>query len=272
MSHLKSRRPVPLRGARDLGRLAVLVAAAAATSAVWAQYAPDDQSSAGAKFTLGSVAASAPRYEGADHYRLRALPFVNYRDGRFFAGALTGIGFAFTPTADLQIGPVLSYRFGRDENDDDRFRGLGDIDAGVDAGVFVRWNLRPWFVHATLKQGIGGNVTGTQFNVGAGYVLGLSPRDRVVFDTAVDWADEDVMQGIFGVTDAQSLRSGLPTYRADAGVRRLGVGALWTHAFTAQWFSSVGVAAYRLGHQAADSPITVDRNGAAVTVGAGYRF
>lgn len=61
----------------------------------------------GSEFSIGLGVACLPRYEGADERRLRALPLVNYRNGRFFAGALNGIGYHFSPVRDLEFGPVV---------------------------------------------------------------------------------------------------------------------------------------------------------------------
>jgi outer membrane protein len=256
----------------SIGLMAIAMAGLVTSDLARAQSGLDDPPSTDAHFTIGIGAAHVPRYEGADQYKTRALPLINYRNGRFFAGALGGIGYDFSPVADLQFGPILSYRFGRNEDDADRLRGLGDIDGGVDVGAFVRWNLRPFFLHATVKHGVGGDVTGTQLKLGAGYGFAFGPADRMVLDASVDWADKEVMQAYFGVTGVQPSRSGLSRYDAESGVRRYGVGALWTHTFTSQWFSTVGVTAYRLGSPAADSPITLERNASAVSVGVGYRF
>ena len=239
---------------------------------VVAQTAPTENASPGGHLTLGLAAAYLPRYEGSDDYRVRALPLIDYRNGRFFAGVLTGIGYDFSPVSNVAFGPLLSYRMGRDQDDADRLHGLGDVDGGADLGAFVRWNLRPFFVRATVKQGISGDATGTQIRLGAGYATTLEPADRLVLDASVDWADSEVMQTYFGITAAQSVSSGLAGYTADAGIRRYGLGATWTHTFTPQWFSTVGVGVYRLGSEAANSPITLDRNAGTVSAGFGYRF
>jgi len=258
---------------RSLIAMALAAAGMAVAVSAMAQSADSDGSPAtGARFTLGAVAAYAPRYEGSDEYKARGLPLINYRNGRFFAGVLSGIGYNFSPSPDLSFGPLLSYRPGRDQDESDRLRGLGDVDGGADLGGFVRWNLQPFFLHATVKQSIGGSVRGATAKFGAGYAISLSPSDRLIFDASIDWADEEVMQAYFGVKPIQSARSGLGVYKADAGVRRYGIGAVWTHSFTPQWFSTVGVAAWRLGDEAAASPITRDRNAGMLSAGIGYRF
>ena len=240
--------------------------------AVSAQTLDSSATDSGARATVGLGAAYVPRYEGADGYKIRALPLINYRNGRFFAGTLGGVGYNFSLLPDLEFAPVLSYRPGRDESDSVHLRGLGDIAAAADLGAFVRWNLRPFFLHANVKQGISGGVKGLQGRFGAGFALALTPSDRLVVDAAADWADTKMMQAWFGLTPTQALRSGLPSYQADAGIRRYGVGVNWTHAFNPQWFSTAGFGAHRLGDQAASSPITVDRSQGVVSVGIGYRF
>lgn len=257
----------------SLMAMAVAAAGMAAGASAIAQSVDSDGSAAtGARLAVGAAAAYAPRYEGSDEYKARGLPLIDYRNGRFFAGTLGGIGYDFSPSPAWSYGPLLSYRFGRDQDDADRLRGLGDVDGGADLGGFVRWNLRPFFLHATIRQGIGGDVKGTTARFGAGYATSLSPSDRLIFDASVDWADEDVMQAYFGVTPVQSARSGLGVYKADAGIRRYGIGVIWTHSFTPQWFSTVGGAAWRLGDEGAASPITVDRNAGMFSAGIGYRF
>ena len=243
--------------------LFVATAATAQTSP-----APEERSN----FTLGVGVVHAPEYEGSDRNKARGLPLINYRSGRLFVGTLGGIGYNVSNLPNLAFGPVLSYRFGRDESDSVRLQGLGDIDGGADLGGFVRWNLQPFSLHATLKHGLGGDASGTQLRLGAGYAMTLTKSDRLVFDTSMEWADTDVMQGHYGVTAQQSARSGLPQYSASSGLRRYGVGALWTHAFTPQWSSSVGLGVYRLAGDAVNSPITVKRNVGLVSLGLAYSF
>ncbi len=226
----------------------------------------------GSQFTIGLGAAYLPRYEGSDEYKARALPLINYRNGRFFAGPLSGIGYNFSPIRGLEFGPVVSYRPGRDEDEPSRLRGLGDVDGGADAGIFARWNLRPFFVHGAVKYGIGGDANGTSVRLGGGWATALTRSDRLLLDVSVDWADSKIMQAYFGVTGAQSARSGLAAYSAGSGIRRYGLRAAWTHTFTPNWFSTVGATFYRLGDEAAGSPIVQRRNVTGVSAVLGYRF
>lgn len=266
--------PSSLQGSRRTGlrpAIAVALTAAGFSAGARAQSDAGDEANT-AHLTVGAGIAYTPRYEGSDEYKGRALPMASYRNGRFFAGTMGGIGYNVSPIKDLEFGPLLSYRFGRDESDADRLRGLGDVDGGAEVGAYARWNLRPFFLHATVKQGVSGDVTGQSFKLGAGYATSMGAADRLVFDASLDWSDREIMRAYYGVSAAQSVRSGLPAYGADAGIRRYSIGAMWTHTFSPQWFSTLGVSAYRLGDEAASSPITVDRTSGAVSAGVGYRF
>jgi len=222
--------------------------------------------------TVGAAVARVPTYEGADRFDTRALPVIAYQSGRFFAGTLSGVGYNLSNLANLEFGPVLTYRFGRDESDDARLRGLGNIDAGADVGAFVRWNAQPLSLSATLEQGVGGDVTGTTVRLNAAYALRVNRSNALRFDASVDWADTEVMQGFFGISAPQAARSGLPVYGASSGIRRYGVAAVWAYSITPQWGSTVRLGVYRLGSESANSPLTVRRSMGLVSAGVSYRF
>jgi outer membrane scaffolding protein for murein synthesis (MipA/OmpV family) len=229
----------------------------------------DDKKS---QFTVGSGLAYVPEYEGSEDYKVSALPVINYRNGRFFAGALGGIGYDLSNKEDLSFGPVLSYQFGRDESDNDQLEGLGDIDPSVTLGAFGRWNLQPFSLNSTVKHSLGGDANGAQIKLGAGYALPLSAKDIVNFEASIDWADQEVMEAYFGVSPEQSSRSGLGEYEVSSGIRRYGIGASWTHIYTPKMFSTLNAGVYQLGSEAADSPITTSRTGGLVGASVGYTF
>lgn len=248
----------------------------AAASSAQAQTATEPGANAGTfspySLAVGAAVARVPTYEGSDRFDTRAVPLIAYRSGRFFAGTLSGVGYNLSNLANLEFGPALTYRFGRDESDDARLRGLGNIDAGADVGAFVRWNAKPLSLSATLDQGVGGNVTGTTVRLNAGYALSINRSNSLRLDATLDWADTEVMQGFFGISAPQAARSGLAAYSAAAGIRRYGVSAVWAYSITPQWISTLRLGVYRLGSKAADSPLTVRRSMGLVSAGLSYRF
>lgn len=223
------------------------------------------------QWTLGIGAAYVPRYEGSKEHRLTALPIIAYRNGRFAAG-IAGLSYNLAPTGAFEFGPMLSYAKGRDESDAYRLRGLGDIKGGAEAGVFARWHISSWTLHANVRRGLGNGPKGSQLQLGVGHSTRLGSADRLQLGASLDWADSKYTQAYFGVTPTQSAASGLSTYPAAAGIKSYGVNAAWMHSFTPAWFSTVGVHAKRLAGDAANSPITEQRNVIGASAGIGYRF
>jgi MipA family protein len=233
----------------------------------------DDRQGAPAvpRWTLGIGAAYVPRYEGSKEHHLTGLPVIAYRNGRFAAGD-GGLSYNLSPASTFEFGPALSFARGRDESDADRLRGLGDIKGGAEAGVFARWRVSSWTAHANLKRGLGSGPEGTQLQFGIGHITRLGGADRLQLGASLDWADDKYTQAYFGVTPAQSAASGLSAYSAAAGIKSYGVNAVWTHTFTPAWFSTVGVHAKRLAGDAANSPVTEQRNVIRASAAIGYRF
>ena len=222
--------------------------------------------------SLGLAAAYVPRYEGADEYRWRALPLIDIQRGRYFLGTLRGLGVDLSSSPNFAFGPRLGYRFGRDEGDSSRLRGLGDIDAGLEAGVFFRLRLDSWFIRGDVAQGIGDAADGLEVQLGGGRRMKFGPADDVVVEATLSFADSDYNNTFYGVTAAQAAASGLSRYEAGAGLRHYGLGANWTHRFAGGWFSSLGVRVRQLGGDVADSPIVDNETQVSMFAGLGYRF
>ena len=222
--------------------------------------------------SLGLGVAYTPEYEGASDHRWRGLPILNVRRGRFFIGTTQGLGVDLSQSANVEFGPRVTYRGGRDEDDADRLRGLGDIDGGLELGAFVRVKLGDWFVRGDLRTGVGDTPDGLVADFGGGRSLRFGKSDSLILDASVGWADGEYNDTYFGVTRAQSIASGLPQYEAGAGIKRYGVGATWTHSFDGGWYSNLGVRVNRLTGDAADSPIVERESQVSGFAGIGYRF
>src|SRR5688572_16375192 len=109
---------------------------------------------------LGAGAQFQPDYEGSDDYEVSPVPLVmiNYRDLVFLRGPMLGANlFTWQGPRDsdkLQIGPLVRYQFGRDEDDNDDLRGMGDIDAAVEVGGFINYGIGPWSAGLTVFQDV----------------------------------------------------------------------------------------------------------------------
>ena len=72
------------------------------------------------------------------------------------------------------------------------------------------------------------------------------------------YATDDYMDEFFDVTPADSARSGLDTFDADAGFKDVALDASLTYRFAAHWSATGSLRYTRLLGDAADSPVTDD--------------
>lgn len=263
--------------------LAALVAAAtlgfafpaAAQDARPAAADPDWQVSVG----LGT--AFKPDYEGSDDYELDVMPdlSVSYRDLVYFrrlelgANALTLKGPR--PGDKLQLGPLVRFRPGRDQDDNDALRGLGDVDYSIEAGAFLRYGIGPWSAGLTLAQDVADGHDGALAEASVGYGMPIAAGLKASLRASTTWASDDYMQSYFGISAAQAARSGRAAYEAEAGIKNVGL----TLGLEYELMKDVGLGA-RIGYtrllgDAADSPL-VEGDGSADQVSMGvslsYRF
>lgn len=251
--------------------LAVGLSALSLSTAV-AQTAPPS----GWSISVGAAVVATPRYEGSDRMRVLPLPAVDvrYRD-LFFASVRDGIGLNLLSRdivpgsfEGLAAGPILRWRFGRDQDADGSLRGLGDIDPAGEAGVFASATFgRIFRVRGEVRQGFGGH-EGVVIDGAADVLFRLSDTVFGSVGPTLSWSNASYNQTYFGVTPLQALRSGYQTYTPGSGLRSVGIsGALvWqaTDSVSVSGFASYG----RLQDVAADSPF-IRRGGSAdqVTLG-----
>lgn len=223
---------------------------------------------------LGALGAGGPDFEGADDYELRLIPYlrINWRDRLILRGR--SLEMNLYRTQGLKFGPTLRIRGGRDEDDNAALRGLGDIDGIIEAGGFLRVKQGPWRLRVTALQDVSGEYSGARVNFNAGLQVPFdAPLMLVRFDAT--WVSGNFMDSYFGVTAAQSLRSGLPRYDTDAGFRDVGL-SIASRLPVGEHWSLIGVVGYqRLLGEARDSPLVDlrgDPNQFFATLGAAYQF
>lgn len=175
----------------------------------------------------------APLYSGDDRYGVSLVPDVRVRYGeRFFASVPEGIGYTLVLDGGLKAGPLVKFRFGRDESDGgSTFRvsgktrdlvGLGDIDPALEWGGFAKYATGDFAGRVELRRGTGGH-TGWVMDLSADY------RQRVggvfyALGSRLTLASRDFVQTYYGVNAGQSAASGLPVFGADGGLVSAGVG------------------------------------------------
>jgi outer membrane protein len=247
--------------------LSVLVAAAATSAFAQAPIVapPAPAPARDWSLTIGGSLGYVPKYEGSSDYEFRALPYVdaNYKDVVFVRGLAAGVNLLNIkgPRAGdgLRMGPIVRYGFGREESDHEALRGLGDIDDAIEAGAFASYTAGPFLLDLQLVKDVGDGHDGVLADAGIAWRAAISPRMRSTFRASATWANDTYMQNVFGISPAQSARSGMRVHDAGAGFKDIGLSITLAYGLTEHWSVSGRVGYSRLLGDAADSPIVADR-------------
>jgi outer membrane protein len=218
------------------GLLALIVAVAIGASASEAQelsiaIAPEEINIAG----LG--VGFAPDYPGSDDYTWGVAPSFRYEFGDNRYVELMGATL-FANVLDhpfIRIGPLINYRFGRDDPDDTVVGLLSDVDDSIELGMafglsFV--NAVNERIRFSTRLDVGGDVTGGH----GGTLATLSMR--------------------YWHPLGRAARSGLAAFNPSDGVRDIAFTPILVMHLSREWHIGVGLRYARLLGDAADSPVT----------------
>ncbi len=243
--------------------VAALFASVAALPAA-AQTAPDGAYDA--ILTLGGGARFQPEWDGAKSYTLSPFPIVGLKFLRSpFSGEAVQDGA-------LSISPTFRALTKRNFKAGDPLFGLTDVGLAVELGVKVEYT-GPWYrAFVEVRQGVGGH-QGELLDLGVDGILRPDPKWTLAAGPRLSFASADYMQTYFGVSRADSLRSGIAAYDAHGGFRGAGLGGSITWDVDRAWFIRADASWTRLSNTAADSPVVrLDGSRDQFTVGLGAAY
>jgi outer membrane scaffolding protein for murein synthesis (MipA/OmpV family) len=229
---------------------------------------------------VGLGPAVTPEYTGSDSMDLNpfALADINYDD--YFL-QLRGLNLRANVISSTHFiaGPSIGYGSGRDDDVDSKpVSRLDKIDAVVKAGGFVGLRFggdQHGEGQVELTLSVSGSKNGFVGTAGASYALFSRKSFSLGLDTEINYANGEYNRTYFGVTQPESERSGLRTYRPGAGLRDVGIGMTAGYQINKNW-GLVGRISYNyLVGDAADSPIVTQEGSKGQVVGgiaATYRF
>lgn len=228
------------------------------------------------QWQVGGMVAVAPKYEGSKKYDVLGFPLImpsSFGDGsRVGVKGVDDVRFRLLELYGFEVGPVAGWRFGRDEKDGDRLRGLGDVDGGLVLGAYAGYR----FGSALASVSYGHQITGDD-DAGGVVRFGLENKfrlaDRLAVTAAIGttWADDDYMTAFFGVPAAQALAT-RPAFSPDAGFKDVNVMLSSDIALDQRWtLKLTGKYAHLIG-DAADSPVVETESQFFGGVGLTYRF
>lgn len=207
--------------------------------------------------SIGAGAFYAPDYLGSDDYETRGLPNLNLSyDDRFYLNIRDGLGWNFINYGAWSLSTYIGYVGGRDNEDD--LSDLDKVDSGAAIGLRVALEDGPFNYSASVKTPVTGDVDGYQLTLKGSWRTPLTENLFLSAGPGLIYSSERWTESKFGISEAESARSGLSAYDVDKGYLRIRFGGAMTYRLSADW-SLTGLAgvAYLTG-EAKDSPIVAD--------------
>ena len=237
-------------------------------STPWQEETPSDWS-----VTIGAFSYIGPEYEGSNDYDVGGVPIIEVDwKGSVFLSARDGIGVNIWNDRMFTLSTSVGYTFGRDEDVSNDLDGLGDIDGGAVAIVKGQMRLKGFDFTTRYSHQISGENTGYLVDFGLGYSIVSSSGWLIRPGVDASYASKKYTDKFFGVTAAQAANSGLDAFDADAGFKSVGAGVLATYPLDPHWTVISQFKYDRLVGDAADSPVTQDKDQFLVGLGVSHTF
>jgi MipA family protein len=201
------------------GLAAGLVSAGQVTSA----YATGADWSFPTEWQAGGIVIVTPKYEGSRDHRVIGLPIVapaGMGESRVQVKGADDVRLRLVSLHGLELGAVTGWRFGRDEDDGRRLRGLGDVDGGLALGGYAAYRFGMVSAFASYSHQATGDETGGLVRFGVESRMPVAGKTTLTAMVGATWASDDYMRSYFGVSSAQSVRSGLAAYGPLRATRR----------------------------------------------------
>lgn len=238
---------------------------------------PDVTDGNGWALALGAEIEYEAEYDGSDDYGTEVEPgfIIQKRNGDsmwFLEGQELGWRGRVDNLWLVQGG--IRFEGGREESESPALSGLGDVDDEVVGMVEVRRAIgEDWGNWGAARLMAGGSDIGWLAVLAAGHTF--AARDRgmgIDLFAFVTFAADDFINRDFGITEEQSINSGLPVASLDGGYRSAGISATGRWRFGDNWQFQAEAGYEKYNSDIADSPIALDDYEAEIGVSLLYRF
>ncbi len=231
---------------------------------------------------VGGFVVVAPKYEGSDEYEARGFPIVapsglggnTLEDGIVQFRGPDDLRFRLVKLNAFEFGPLVGWRFDREEDDARRLLGLGDVDGGVVVGAYAAYNLGLLRPFVSYHHQVSGDDTGAVIRFGTEVKTHLAPSLPIRLTAGATYADDDYTDAYFSISPTQSAASvaGLAIYDADSGIKDVFIGAQTDIALSQDWSLKLSGRYSHIVGDAADSPIVETEDQFFAGAGLTYRF
>ncbi|RFU49238.1 MipA/OmpV family protein [Paraburkholderia sp. DHOC27] len=237
--------------------------------------APSGAGDSAWKISIGPGVMISPKYPGARTLSVLPLPSldISYDDDRFFSQGLDVLGVNWLKSDTYHVGTAISFDFqSRNESDDPRLRGLGNVHAGPKLKLFGDYSYSFLMGSVAALQDIAGTGQGLLVSADLAANLPVTSKWLVSVGPGVTWANSVYTRTLFGVSAQQSAASGLPSFQTSSGVRDVHLNAYTSYDFTPHWTASVACTVGKLERYAGASPITQQRTELNVFAALNYKM
>lgn len=155
-------------------------------------------------FDAGLGVKYTPEFIGSDN--LKAAPWLILKNADADRDLPDG----------LSVAPSLNYIGKRDAGDYEDLRGMDDIGYAGEVGVKLSWRTRDLTSYGALRQGLGGH-HGVVGEFGTKYRIEYNDKLTLWTGAELGLGSSDFTSTYFGVTGAESARSGKRAYDPDGG-------------------------------------------------------
>ncbi len=214
-----------------------------------------DASTPDVVMTLRAGVAVSPSYFGSKHYDLgpdiaARFDFVRFPGG-FEYGSSRSVGFR------QGWGLQGSFRYigKRDSDAHDEIKGLDNIDFSAEAGLGIGYEQRNWRVFSDVRYGFLGHNAWVG-DAGADGIAYPLPGLTLTAGPRFSFGSNQFAQTYFGISNQESINSGLPAYDASGGLLGAGVEIGARYLFNERWGVEGAANWQRLLNSASDSPVT----------------
>ncbi|MFZ2197119.1 MAG: MipA/OmpV family protein [Thermodesulfovibrionales bacterium] len=219
---------------------------------------------------IGVGVAMLPDYIGSDDYTAGAAPFFRWTfagQERYLQLMVTELSFNIINDPNFAFGPVVNYRFGRDDSiEDDVVKDMEEIEDTVEVGAFASYTWREpknprhrFIASAEALFDVGDEYKGWVGLASARYWFPVSRPIDLLFGVGATYGNGQYMDKYFGVSTTDAATTGLSHFEAEDGFRDVNAQFAAVFHFSESWHVGAGVKYFNLMSDASDSPIVDDR-------------
>jgi outer membrane scaffolding protein for murein synthesis (MipA/OmpV family) len=190
-----------------------------------------------ANYSLGGGIGVRPDYEGSSDYEFVPLPAgaARFSNGMYIQLLGLNLRANVIPSNMWRLGPVYNNRPKRSDVENNRVDNMKNISDANELGIFGGFEWNNWFLFLDILGDAGNAYNGWYATLKGGYNWAINNAWMLSMGAHTTYADDDYMQTYFGVSAADSARSGLSRYNADSGMKDVGIDLALNWNFASSW-------------------------------------